>query len=193
MLEQAVDEPAAATPPMDDAVDLERPAAAGAVEAGADEVGTAKATTLPRERDTSGAEAFDAQDGPAEEAGAVADRADGGDSAPEPTAAAVDTEPMTMELRAPPRSSDGELPAPGESSAEATLAPGGAVAPPSRDETAPSVADGLAATSTGETAAEDGMDVARFLIPAGIVLAAAGLVLLVLAWLSRRAADPLLR
>jgi hypothetical protein len=98
---------------------------------------------------------------------------------------------------------DAELAEPAASLAEGSVPLAGVMspsAPPGEAPLAAVAADGAAAGSTPRPAEatapvglEEGLPIESVLMVVGVVLALAGGLLLLLAWLSRRSADPLLR
>ncbi len=103
----------------------------------------------------------------------------------------------------PSSAADAEFAEPAASLAEGGAPLAGAVSPsaPPGEETLEAVAaEGAAAGSTPPPAEatapvglEEGLPIDSVLMVVGVVLAVAGGLLLLLAWLSRRSADPLLR
>ncbi len=128
---------------------------------------------------------------------------------PGPSAAVAEVaEPATdaadAQLAEPAASAaDAELAEPAASAAEVSAPLAGAMspsAPPGEVPLAAVAAEGAAAGSTAPPAeatslveSDDGLPIESILMVVGVVLALAGALLLLMAWLSRRSADPLLR
>ncbi|HZV99980.1 MAG TPA: hypothetical protein VFF55_00340, partial [Candidatus Deferrimicrobium sp.] len=149
-----------------------------------------------------------AVDGAVEELGAQAPAAVGmaAEPTPDDQAAARDDEVLRAKaMAAEPAASaaDAELAEPAAGAAEVGAPLAGAMspsAPPGEVPLAAVAAEGAAAGSTPRPAeatslveSDDGLPIESILMVVGVVLALAGGLLLLMAWLSRRSTDPLLR